>query len=61
MDKDLVDGARKLFADEIYWVVCNAYNEANHDFLQKQIDICSEYLTEEQKDIIRKKNSGFRI
>ena len=54
MDKDLAEGARSLFADEIYQVVRNAYNEANHDYLQKQIDICAEYLTEEQKSEIRK-------
>ncbi len=54
MDKDLAD-------DELYRLVRDNYNKANHDYLQKQIDICSEYLTEEQKEEIRKKNSGFRI
>ena len=54
MDKDLAEAARSLIADEIYHVVRNAYNEANHDYLQKQIDICAEYLTEEQKQEIRK-------
>ena len=54
MDSALVDGARSLYADEIYQIVRNAYSEANHDYLQKQIDICSDYLTEEQKQEIRK-------
>ena len=61
MDKDLEHGVRKLFADELYCLVRDNYNKVNHDYLQKQIDICSEYLSEEQKEEIRKKNSGFRI
>lgn len=59
MDKDLANGVRKLFADEVYRIVSESHNKANHDYLQKQIDICSEYLTEEQKEKIRK--TGFRI
>lgn len=54
MDKDLAEAARRIFADEIYQIVRNAYNDANHDYLQKQIDVCAEYLTEEQKSEIRK-------
>ena len=61
MDKDLVEAARRLHADEIYQLVRDSYNKENHDYLQKQIDICAEYLTEEQKKEIRKKNCGFRI
>jgi len=33
----------------------NAYCEANKDYLQKQIRIASEYLTDEQKEELRQK------
>ncbi len=55
MDKDLADGARKLFADNLFGIVRANYNETNKDYLQKQIKIASEYLTDEQKDELRKK------
>jgi hypothetical protein len=52
MDVYLAEGSRKIIADEIFTIVRDAYNKANHDYLQKQLDICSEYLTEEQKETI---------
>lgn len=55
MDKSLVDGARQLFADNLFETVRQCYCEANKDYLQKQIQIASEYLTEEQKKELRQK------
>lgn len=55
MDKLLVEGARELFADELFDLVRKNYCEANKDYLQKQLKITSEYLTEEQKDELRKR------
>jgi hypothetical protein len=49
MDKDLTNGARKLFADNLFETVRQCYCEANKDYLEKQLKIASEYLTEEQK------------
>lgn len=55
MDALLVDAARKLFADDPFETVRRCYCEANKDYLQKQIQIASEYLTEEQKEELRQK------
>ena len=55
MDALLVDAARGLFADNLFETVRRCYCEANKDYLQKQIRIASEYLTEEQKEELRKK------
>lgn len=55
MDALLVDVARKLFADDLFETVRRCYCEANKDYLQKQIQIASEYLTEEQKEELRQK------
>lgn len=49
MNKDLIEGARKLFADNLFETVRQHYCEENKEYLQKQIAIASEYLTEEQK------------
>lgn len=55
MDKDLANGARKLFAENLFETVRQCYCEANKDYLAKQIYIASEYLTEEQKRELRNK------
>lgn len=55
MDVLLVEAARKLFADNLFETVSRCYCEANKDYLQKQIWIASEYLTEEQKEELRQK------
>ena len=55
MDKDLADGARQIFADEIFETVRRCYNEANRDYLDKQMKIASEYLTDEQKEELRQR------
>ena len=55
MDALLVDAARGLFADNLFETVRRCYCEANKDYLQKQIRIASEDLTEEQKEELRKK------
>ena len=49
MDKDLANGARKLFAENLFETVRQCYCEANKDYLERQLKIASEYLTEEQK------------
>ena len=55
MNKDLVEGARQLFADNLFEIVRQCYCEKNKEYLQKQIAIASEYLTEEQKMELRQK------
>ena len=55
MDKDLADGARQIFADEIFETVRRCYNEANRDYLDKQMKIASEYLTDKQKEELRQR------
>ena len=55
MDKGLADGARRLFVDELFETVRRCYCEANKDYLDKQIQIASEYLTDEQKSELRSK------
>ena len=49
MDKLLVEAARRLHAEELFDIVRKNYAEANREYLQKQISIASEYLTDEQK------------
>lgn len=55
MDKDLIDGARRLFADALFETVRRCYCEANKDYLDKQIKIASEYITAKQKEELRQK------
>ena len=55
MDKDFTDGARELFADELFETVRRCYCEANKDYLNKQIKIASEYMTDEQKEELRQR------
>lgn len=55
MNKDLIDGARQLFADELFKTVMRCYCEANKNYLDKQIKIASEYLTDKQKEELRRK------
>ena len=38
MNKDLIDGARELFADELFETVRRCYCEANKDYLNKQVN-----------------------
>ena len=55
MDKDLAEGARQLFADNLFEIVRQCYCEENKEYLKKQISIAAEYLTEEQKMELRQK------
>ena len=55
MDKNLIDGARELFADELFETVRRCYCEANKDYLNRQIQIASEYMTDEQKEELRQR------
>ena len=55
MDKDLIYGARQLFTDELFETVRRCYCEANKDYLDKQLKIASEYLTDKQKEELRQK------
>ncbi len=45
--------------DNLFDLVRRNYCEANRDYLQKQIAIASEYLTDEQKRELREK--GYTI
>ena len=54
MDKDLAEAARELYAENLFETVRRCYCEANKGYLEKQIKIASEYLTEEQKAELRK-------
>lgn len=55
MDSLLADGERKLFDENLFETVRRCYCEANKEYLQKQIQIASEHLTEEQKEELRQK------
>ena len=55
MGKDLIDGARGLFADELFETVRRCYCEANKGYLDRQMKIASEYLTDEQKEELRQR------
>lgn len=55
MDKGLTDGARELFADELFETVRRCYCEANKDYLNKRMKIASEYMTDEQKEELRQR------
>lgn len=59
MDKLLVEAARKLHAEELFEIVRKNYVEANREYLQKQISIASEYLTDEQKKWL--KENGYYV
>jgi len=59
MDKALAEAALELAADNLYDIIKENYNKVNHEYLQKQVDIASEYLSEEQKEDLRGK--GFVI
>ena len=55
MDTVLTDGARQLYADNLFETVKRCYNEATKDYLQKQLKIASEYLTLEQRKELAQK------
>lgn len=55
MDKALAEAARRLHAENLFEIVRQSYCDANKDYLQKQVQIASEYLTEEQKEELRQK------
>lgn len=55
MDKILAETAREICADNLFDIVRESYCKANHDYLQKQITIASQYLSEEQKESLRGK------
>lgn len=55
MGKDLIDGARRLFADELFETVRRCYSATNKDYLDNQIKIASEYMTDKQKEKLRQK------
>ena len=55
MDKDLIDGAREFFADELFETVRRCYCEANKDYLNKQMKIASGYTTDKQKEELRQR------
>ena len=55
MDKNLVDGARQLFVDNLFETVRQCYCEANKGYLDKQVKIASEYLNDKQKEELHRK------
>lgn len=55
MDKALAEAARKLYAENLFETVRKCYCEANKDYLEKQIQIAFEYLTDDQKNELRDK------
>ena len=54
MDKDLIDATRKSCADYLFKLACEDYHKTNKGYLQKQISIVKEYLTNEQKECLSK-------
>lgn len=44
-----------FFADALFETVSRCYREANKDYLDKQIKIASEYMTDKQKKELRQK------
>ena len=61
MDKVLVVGARRIFAEEVFNCIRENYAKENHDYLQKQLNIAWEYMTEEMHEQLKERitNSGF--
>ena len=55
MDKLLDEAAKKLSAETIFEIVRNNYCEANKAYLEKQVQIASDYLTDQQKAELRRK------
>lgn len=53
MDRLLVEAARDLYAENLFEIVRKCYCEANKEYLEKQIQIASEHLTDEQKVELR--------
>ena len=53
MDKALAEASREIYAENLFETVRRNYCESNKDYIQKQIQIASEYLTEKQKKELR--------
>lgn len=48
--------------EELFELVKNAYSETNKDYLEKQLKIASEHLTEEQKkELLQKRVYPFKF
>lgn len=52
---DCAEAAKELYAENLFEIVRQNYCDANKDYLQKQVQIALEYLTEEQKEELRSK------
>lgn len=55
MDEQLAEASRKLCADSLFDLVRTNYNKANAEYLQKQLQIASKYLTLEQRKELTQK------
>jgi len=55
MDKLLDEAAKKLSAETIFEIVRNNYCETSKAYLEKQVQIASDYLTDQQKAELRRK------
>jgi hypothetical protein len=60
MDKALVEAARELYAESLFETVRKCYCEANKDYIEKQLQIASEYLTDKQKEELRSKGINIK-
>jgi hypothetical protein len=47
--------------EKMFELVRNAYSEANKDYLEKQLKIASEHLTEEQKKELLQRGISIKI
>lgn len=54
MDSLLIEGARELFATELFKTACSCNTDEEKAYLQKHINIASEYFTNSQKLELKK-------
>ena len=47
--------------EELFELVKNAYSKANKDYLENQLKIASEYLTEEQKKELLQRGMSVKV
>lgn len=53
MDRPLIEAARKQYAEDFAYHLINGEIHENHAYIQKQLDIIADYISESDKEKIR--------
>ena len=55
MDKDLAEASRRIVAENVAEIAKRDFNAPTKNIIQKHLQVVLEYMTEEQKTVLRRK------